>query len=135
MNNLKLLSLFFISLFIISTLKAQEKTRIKNEIEYELLFEFTGEVGPGFDSTFIVYCVFDKKDIKNVAKLNIESGKKFSKLDKRAIEITDFERVKERDNKVFIEIGRAGENLETIEVETENQQGERSKAKRKIPKS
>lgn len=132
MKIFKSLNLILLSLIAFSSLNAQKKTD-KNKIkEYQLYFEFTGEVDANLDSTFIIYCVFDKKDFKDIKKIKIKSGKESSKLDEMFIESSDSKKIKEKDSKVFIEIGKSDETTVIIEIFAEDDDGVLLKSKLKL---
>jgi hypothetical protein len=124
MKNFKTLSLIMLSILAFSSLHAQKKTDKKKIKEYQLKYEFTGEVSSNLDSTFLVYCVFDKKEFKKIKKIKIKSGEEYSKLKEVFIESNDSKKIKKKGKKVYVEVGKSDENTEIIEVYTADDSGE-----------
>ncbi|MBN1187851.1 MAG: hypothetical protein JXB49_36595, partial [Bacteroidales bacterium] len=119
-------------LLAVNNLTAQKNADKVLEKEYQLEFQFTGEVSPQLDSTFLVYCVFDLKDMSDIKSIQIKRGNKRDLLISEDIDLSNPIRVQKRDKKMYIKIGKSDVNAYNIEVYTEDNSGLKSKAKLKV---
>ncbi len=97
---------------------------------YKLETGFTGEVKEGMDSVFVVYAVFDKKELKDKEALQVKTGSKGSGPVEKSIDLQTGTEVKEKNRKVYIEIGTAGEETTLIEIYAKDKAGKTSKLNR-----
>lgn len=116
-------------MFAFSNLTAQEKPdRVKLK-EYQLEFVFTGEVSPSLDSTFIAYCVFNERDLKEIKKVMVKTGARASDLKSTTIDMADTTKITRKNKKVYIELGKAGQKMSIIKVFWEKNNGNLEKGK------
>lgn len=113
-----------------SIIKAQDP---QNDVElktpqYMIEIEYAGQ-DQAMDSTFLVYAVFDQNSIKNVKKVKVKTGKRKDQLIEKSIELNDSLKVKSKNNKIYVLLGKAGNETSIIEVYTENKQNRIQKAK------
>jgi hypothetical protein len=128
----KLNFLLFLSVIAIGGINAQSSSdKISDDIIYDLEFEFTGEISPSLDSTFIVLCIIDAKKLKKFQKVILKSGANAESVNEQYIDLTDESKVQKKLSKMKIKLGKAGEELSNIEIFLLDESGEKIKINKK----
>ncbi len=89
---------------------SQDTVNTDKEVKCVFDYKFTGEISPQLDSSYTVYAVIDKKDLKKVEKLKIKMNS--SEINDVEIDLNKSDKVKKTLRKVYVDCGSTSDKYQ-----------------------
>lgn len=123
MEKLKSLTSIYTNLLSSEITFSDETRKSINERYYQLEIQPVNRSAYDIDSSFFIYCVFNKKDLRAMNYLVIRSGTQHELFLKESISLKDSGRVVIKNDKVFLEMGEVSKVNERIEIYAKDNNG------------